>query len=74
MDTDNQTVSSSFQLRFGQRDNYPAIDRYSDDGLSIDNLIISTTSSGGTPFACSDGGDVLTWLDKSGNGNHPTLE
>jgi len=38
-----QTPSDTFQVRFQQRDNYPALDAYHDDGLSIDNVRITAS-------------------------------
>lgn len=36
----SQTVSSTFQVRFGQRDNYPARSTTRDDGVSFDDIEI----------------------------------
>ncbi|MBI1183828.1 DUF5011 domain-containing protein [bacterium] len=37
----NQKVSSTFQLRFGQRDNYPASSLTADDGVTFDDITIN---------------------------------
>ncbi|MBL4709547.1 MAG: hypothetical protein JKY48_14020 [Flavobacteriales bacterium] len=38
-----QTLSTSFQVRFGQEDNFPATSTTASDGISFDNIVIRET-------------------------------
>ena len=49
LSANSQSPSATFQVRFGQEDNYPS---GSGDGLTVDNVVISTTAT--APLAISN--------------------
>ncbi|MGB0428996.1 MAG: pectinesterase family protein [Bacteroidia bacterium] len=67
----SQTVSSTFQIKFGQYDNFPATSTTASDGLTIDDIsIIEIVPNNGTiaavsPF-CSGNADVKVVLENPG--------
>jgi hypothetical protein len=46
-----QTITSSFQIRFGQEDNFPATSPTVSDGFSVDNIIVRQTPTCLSPIA-----------------------
>ncbi|MFY0674272.1 MAG: PKD domain-containing protein [Bacteroidia bacterium] len=72
LSTNSQTPSSTFQIRFGQQDNFPATSTTASDGLTIDDIeIIQVVPNNGTiisvqPF-CSGTSDVNVVLENPGS-------
>jgi hypothetical protein len=63
-----QTISSTFQVRFGQEDNFPATSATGSDGISFDNIVIRLTPNCAVPSALTlsnltQGGGDLDWTE-----------
>ena len=66
----SQVVSSTFQVRFGQEDNFPATSPTASDGFSFDNIEVRQTPKAviDLPITWDDGATVdLTTIDFGGN-------
>jgi len=63
-----QTVSSTFQVRFGQEDNFPATSPTASDGFSFDNIVLRQSPSCFAPInlvtsVVTTTGADLSWND-----------
>lgn len=70
----SQTVSSTFQIRLGQEDNFPATSTSGSDGYSFDDLIVEVESSGTAPvvdfianLTAGESGQNISFTDLSTN-------
>jgi len=43
-----QTISSTFQIRFGQQDNYPSTSTTASDGYTFDDIVVAEESNNGS--------------------------
>jgi len=82
LSTNGQAPSASFQLRFGQEDDYPALDPISSDGYTFDDITIqevdanayvissfpySQSFESGLGLWMQSGDDIFDWTQHSGS-------